>query len=135
MIKNIFFLLRTHQWLKNGFIFLPLFFGQKLLDYKILLSAVITFFAYSFMASGIYCLNDLIDIEADKKHPTKCNRPIASGAIAPWMAIFLIVCCIICAGSTTMLLDKHVRCHVIYILAIYFFQYSQLFVFETKSHC
>lgn len=69
-------LLRPQQWLKNSFIFLPLFFDHKLLDLKALLAAVIAFFAYSFAASGIYCMNDIIDVEADKKHPKKCKRPI-----------------------------------------------------------
>jgi 4-hydroxybenzoate polyprenyltransferase len=75
-------LLRPHQWLKNSFIFLPLFFDRRLLQVDYLLPAVIAFLAYSFAASSIYCFNDIYDAEADRLHPTKCRRPIASGAVS-----------------------------------------------------
>lgn len=61
--------------------FLPLIFGGGLLSVKPLLSAVIVFFCFSLMASAIYIVNDLADIDADRKHPVKKNRPVASGSI------------------------------------------------------
>ena len=57
-------LVRPKQWIKNGFIFLPLFFGGALLHTDALLAGLITFFAYSFAASSIYCFNDIFDVEA-----------------------------------------------------------------------
>ena len=120
MLKNLLLLLRPQQWLKNGFIFLPLFFDRKLFDGNALSYAVIAFFAYSFAASGIYCMNDLIDVESDKKHPQKCKRPIASGAIAPWMAVVLIFCCIGLSACMTMLLDNPAKWQVAAILVLYF---------------
>ena len=75
-------LVRPKQWIKNGFIFLPLFFGGALLHTDALLAGLITFFAYSFAASSIYCFNDIYDVEADRRHPVKCHRPIASGAVS-----------------------------------------------------
>ena len=75
-------LVRPKQWIKNGFIFLPLFFGGALLHADALLAGLITFFAYSFAASSIYCFNDIYDLEADRRHPVKCHRPIASGAVS-----------------------------------------------------
>lgn len=75
-------LVRPKQWIKNGFIFLPLFFGGALLHTDALLAGLITFFAYSFAASSIYCFNDIYDVEADRRHPVKCHRPIASGTVS-----------------------------------------------------
>lgn len=74
-------LLRPHQWVKNIFIFLPLFFGGYLFNLEDWINSIYAFFAYSFTASSIYCFNDIWDVEADRQHPKKCKRPIASGAI------------------------------------------------------
>jgi len=75
-------LIRPKQWIKNAFIFVPLFFGGALFHVDALLCGIITFFSFSFAASSIYCLNDIIDVEADRRHPVKCHRPIASGVIS-----------------------------------------------------
>lgn len=74
-------LIRPRQWVKNGFVFLPLFFSSELMDSGKFLSAFIAFVAFSLMASSIYCFNDLMDIEADRQHPVKCKRPLASGVL------------------------------------------------------
>ena len=75
-------LIRPKQWIKNMFIFVPLFFGGALFHTDALLAGLITFIAYSFAASSIYCFNDIYDVEADRRHPVKCHRPIASGAVS-----------------------------------------------------
>ena len=75
-------LIRPKQWIKNAFIFVPLFFGGALFHTDALLSGLVAFFAYSFAASSIYCFNDIFDVEADRRHPVKCHRPVASGAIS-----------------------------------------------------
>ena len=79
--SNIIKLIRLHQYIKNGFIFLPLFFASRITDTALLINAVIAFIAFSLTASAIYVLNDYRDIEDDKLHPTKKNRPLASGVI------------------------------------------------------
>lgn len=81
-MRQIMLLLRPHQWVKNSFIFLPLFFHGDLTNVPMLLNAVVAFFCYSFAASSIYCFNDIYDVEADRRHPKKCKRPIASGAVS-----------------------------------------------------
>lgn len=81
-MKNIIKLIRPHQWIKNTFVFFPMFFGGSLLNFDCLIAAIITFIAFSFTASSIYCLNDIVDVEADRRHPKKCHRPIASGDIS-----------------------------------------------------
>ena len=79
-------LIRPHQWVKNIFIFLPLFFDKKLLHIDSVVNALWAFIAFSLAASAIYCLNDIMDIEADKQHPKKRLRPLASGQISKQQA-------------------------------------------------
>lgn len=81
-MKNIIRLTRPYQWAKNIFILLPMFFGGALTDIHSAQMAMMAFFAYSFAASAIYCYNDIIDVEDDRKHSEKCHRPIASGALS-----------------------------------------------------
>lgn len=96
MIRNIFLLLRPHQWVKNTFCFLPLFFDRHVMDIEYLIPCAIAFLSFCFAASGIYCFNDIYDIEADRKHPKKCERPIASGAISKlWGYVIMVICWII----------------------------------------
>lgn len=81
-MRNIIRLTRPYQWAKNIFILLPMFFGGALTDSQSAIYAFMAFFAYSFAASAIYCYNDIIDVEDDRRHSEKCKRPIASGAIS-----------------------------------------------------
>lgn len=89
-MRNIIKLTRPYQWVKNAFIFMPLFFGGAFTDMKALTHAVIAFFAYSFAASAIYCYNDIIDVEDDRRHSVKCKRPIASGAVSVAMGYVIM---------------------------------------------
>ena len=118
-MKNIVILLRPQQWLKNGFIFIPLFFDHKLTDWYCLCSAILAFFAYSFAASAIYCLNDLIDVEADKRHPKKCKRPIAAGVISKAQALLLVALCLGVAFAIASMLDSYAQWKVMGILGVY----------------
>ncbi len=72
--------LRPHQWLKNILVFLPLIAGHRI-DADAILAAAIAFAAFSLVASGVYIINDLLDLPSDRAHPRKKNRPFASGAI------------------------------------------------------
>lgn len=80
-IRHIIKVARPTHWIKNIFVFLPVFFGGALLNTTELVAAALTFMSFSLAASAIYCLNDIIDVDADRAHPVKCKRPIASGAI------------------------------------------------------
>lgn len=93
--KKIITLLRPHQWLKNIFIFLPVFFDKHLTEFEYIIPAIVSFFSFCFAASGIYCFNDIYDAEVDKLHPKKRNRPIASGVITKTVAIFIALLSII----------------------------------------
>lgn len=92
-IKNYMKILRPKQWMKNFFVMLPLFFGGELFNGKALLAGAITFLAYSFAASSIYCFNDIHDVDDDRRHPVKCLRPIASGAVSAPVAYALMFIC------------------------------------------
>ena len=83
-------LMRPHQYIKNLFIFLPLFFAMKITDTALFTNAIIAFIAFSLTASAIYTLNDYHDIEEDRQHPKKKNRPLASGAISKSQAIVIM---------------------------------------------
>lgn len=81
-MKSLLKLIRPKHWVKNIFIFMPIFFGGALTDTTALTASIMAFFAYSFAASSIYCYNDIIDVEQDRRHSVKCHRPIASGAVS-----------------------------------------------------
>jgi decaprenyl-phosphate phosphoribosyltransferase len=91
-------LLRVHQWSKNLFIFLPAFFALKLYQPAVIHNCLLAFFGFSFLASAVYVFNDMLDIEEDKIHPKKRNRPLASGAVTVKEGIVLIVVLLIAAA-------------------------------------
>lgn len=90
-MKNILALIRPHQWVKNLIVMLPIFFSGQLFNISVLISGFIAFFSFSFAASSIYCLNDIIDVEEDRRHPIKCKRPLASGAVSIAQGYVLII--------------------------------------------
>ncbi|NNK87402.1 MAG: decaprenyl-phosphate phosphoribosyltransferase [Flavobacteriaceae bacterium] len=90
-LKNVVKLMRPHQYVKNLFIFLPLFFDGQITDLELLKEALLAFIAFSFTASSIYILNDYLDIAADLQHPAKKHRPLASGLISKKEAILLFI--------------------------------------------
>jgi 4-hydroxybenzoate polyprenyltransferase len=81
--------LRPKQWIKNFFIFLPVIFGGKLFEPAVVFHCVIAFFLFSFAASAVYLINDVIDIEKDKLHPIKKLRPITSGKVSLVQAVIM----------------------------------------------
>lgn len=79
-LKNYFNLMRVKHYIKNFLIFLPLFFNGGIFTYKII-NCILGFISFCFLSSIIYVINDINDIEEDKKHPIKKSRPLASGDI------------------------------------------------------
>lgn len=88
-MRNIIRIIRPHQWVKNFFVFIPLFFGGSLFDTADWLASSVAFVSFCLAASAIYCLNDIIDIDADRRHPRKCHRPIAAGLVGKTEAYVL----------------------------------------------
>ena len=81
-MNSFFKLIRVKHWLKNGLVFLPIFFSINLFNQDLLLKSFFSFIIFSLTASVVYIVNDMNDIEKDKLHPIKKNRPLASGAIS-----------------------------------------------------
>jgi len=100
LLKGIIISLRPHQWIKNGFLYAGIVFGGKFFDLEALILATAGFAAFCALASGIYYLNDLRDIEADRNHPTKRNRPIAAGIVPRSLA--LVIGILLIAGGLAL---------------------------------
>ena len=93
-MMNILKLIRIKHWIKNILIFLPLI-GARMFKMDSIYDCILAFFSFSFLSSFIYIINDLRDIEKDRMHPTKKNRPLASGKIKKGVAIiiaFVLLC-------------------------------------------
>ncbi len=73
--------MRPHQWLKNGLVFLPLLLAHQLNDPTLLAHALLGFISFSLCASSVYLLNDLVDLDNDRRHVSKRQRPFASGSL------------------------------------------------------
>lgn len=114
-IANVISLFRLHQYVKNLFIFAPLFFSFSY-NYKSFLLTLIAFILFSILASSIYIINDLLDIKEDRAHPTKKFRALASGAVSTFTAKIAII---ILAGfslSTSFFFNQQ----LFIVLLIYF---------------
>lgn len=90
MMKKYLKLLRVEQWVKNLFVFAPLFFSGNITNTDLFLKSLFAFAVFSLAASLVYIINDYSDIESDRKHPDKKDRPLASGAILKKTALFLM---------------------------------------------
>ncbi len=92
MLKNLIISIRPYQWAKNVLVFAALFFSLSFLDIRSVKLSIAAFISFCLVSSGIYLLNDIKDRHADKLHPTKKFRPIASGAFsAKHASIFLSI--------------------------------------------
>lgn len=105
-MKNIIRLIRPHQWVKNLVVLLPVFFGGALLHIESVYAGLVTALCFSFAASSIYCLNDIVDVDDDRQHPVKCHRPLASGAISITQGYTLMFLMFILSMLSTFLLRQ-----------------------------
>jgi decaprenyl-phosphate phosphoribosyltransferase len=123
-VKHILRLLRPKQYIKNALVFAPLFFSFSYGDPAMVMRSLEAFVCFCITASGIYILNDMKDVEEDRRHPEKKERPLASGAVGMRMAGVLTVaflgaaivisailstmlCLIVCAYIVTNLLYSY----------------------------
>lgn len=91
MIGGLLRTMRPQQWVKNLFVLAPVIYAQELFDPRRVLGAAAGFGCFCLLASAVYVLNDLMDVEADRAHPVKKNRPIASGAVSEGAAKVALV--------------------------------------------
>lgn len=102
MFTGLIKLIRPKQWVKNVFVLIPLFFGGELLNPHAVTTALLTFVSFCFAASSIYCLNDIVDVEADRRHPVKYKRPVAAGIVTVTQAWLLMVGFIVAAVAISL---------------------------------
>lgn len=95
-------LMRPHQWVKNGFVFVGLLFGHAWRDPALVMAALSAFGAFCLLSSAVYVVNDCVDRDQDRHHPDKRNRPLASGAVSMGAALALAAAC--AAASLTLAL-------------------------------
>ena len=126
-MTRLFALLRIHQWIKNCFIFLPMFFAQRLYDTSLYFELIIAFFGFSFVSSSVYIINDCQDLEFDKLHPKKSKRPIAAGDISKEKALIICVSLFITGVSIAYFLNKY-----FFGLMIIYFCLNLLYSFKFK---
>ena len=108
--------LRVHQWLKNLLLLIPLFASHQLNQKEAWISLLFAFLALSLCASSVYIANDLLDLESDRLHPRKRNRPFASGQIPAWVGAALAPVLVL-AG---LALGSRVGGHFLVWLEVYF---------------
>lgn len=111
--RQLYYLLRAmrpRQWVKNAFVFAAIAFSEARLwrfwnDPEPLLRVIGAFVAFCLAASAIYLVNDLVDIEKDRAHPRKRNRPLASGRLSPAVAVFAAVALIVAVVPLALWVD------------------------------
>lgn len=105
-MKAILQLLRPHQWIKNVFVLIPAFFAGKaaliIADHRL----AVAFVSFCLIASAVYILNDLFDVEKDKLHEIKRGRPLATGAVSKGTAVSLMIVLAVFAGVTAFLVSQ-----------------------------
>lgn len=110
-------MLRPQQWLKNVFVFMPMFFGSQLLNLDCWKASLLVALAFMLISSAIYCLNDIIDRKEDRAHPRKRLRPVASGEVSITTAGVLAGVLACGSFAIAMVCAQHV--HVVEILTVY----------------
>lgn len=139
MNRQIITLMRPHQWLKNLFVFMPLFFDRHATDWHYVWPCIVAFIAFCLSASGIYCFNDIHDAKADRLHPVKCMRPVACGAVSKrtaytamgiiWVAAFSLVA--LCGSGLIGTLLLYIIMNVAYCLKLKQIALLDVFIIAT----
>ncbi|MEJ7627740.1 MAG: decaprenyl-phosphate phosphoribosyltransferase [Ferruginibacter sp.] len=115
-MKQYIKLIRPKDWAKNMFIFIPVFFAGQILNVDLLVELMGGFLCFSLVASSIYIINDYRDIEEDRLHPVKQNRPLASGSVSKSAAILICILFLI----TGFTIAWFIRDKFLFVLLIYF---------------
>jgi 4-hydroxybenzoate polyprenyltransferase len=111
-------LLRPKQWVKNTFVSAGVIFGGQLQNPDLVRCMLLAVIAFCLMGSSVYVLNDYLDREADKAHPKKRHRPLASGAVTPAQGFSAGLLCFSAALLAAWLADPRVLCIVLLYFAI-----------------
>jgi len=123
--------MRPHHWLKNGLVFVPILLNHDVFDLDALSDGAVAFVSFSLLASAIYLLNDIVDVEADRRHPTKCKRPLAAGEITERQAYAMIPLLMVTAFALAWLLPQP-RLFLMALGAYLVLALAYLFVLKRK---
>jgi 4-hydroxybenzoate polyprenyltransferase len=105
-IRAVVVTMRPRQWTKNLALFVGIVFAQRLLTLSSFERAFVAFVVFCLASSSIYLLNDLLDLENDRQHPAKCERPLASGNLpASWAIVTIGILVLACAGLTLLIFN------------------------------
>ena len=127
MLKALLISIRPTQWVKNLIIFAPLVFAKQLFDQDKILLSTLAFAAFCLLAGAVYLLNDLMDIEKDRKHPEKCKRPLPSGDLSPSVAVSALVVMAAAALGASFWLDVRFG-----VFAVFYFANNLAYSFFLK---
>lgn len=128
-MKKYIDLLRVKHYIKNVLVFIPLFFGGVIFEKTLFLNACLGFIAFSAISSAIYILNDYRDIDKDRLHPKKKNRPLASGLISKKAATLLFLACL----SVAVIMSVEVGDYRAFLLLLLYFMLNLLYSMGLKN--
>lgn len=119
-MKDILKLIRPQQWIKNLFVFIPMFFSSELFNTGVFVNTLIMFVAFGFTASSIYCYNDIVDADDDRNHPEKCHRPIAAGKVSVGTAYRIMAVMFVLSVGTALFLPAPLMPSAMAVLLFYY---------------
>ena len=105
-ISNIIKAIRVHHWVKNILVFVPLLAAHKIMEADLAVASVVAFISFSLTASSVYVMNDLFDLEADRRHAIKKSRPLASGELSIYQGLVLVPVLLITGLIMAVLLSR-----------------------------
>lgn len=127
--------LRIHQWVKNVLIFVPLFLSQQITHVNVIAVGIFAFLSFSLCASSVYILNDLLDLENDRLHHQKKNRPLAKGDIPISHAIIALFMLLIVSFSLAIyllpLLFTLILCCYFTLTLLYSFRFKKMLLVDV----
>lgn len=103
-LKSIIKLMRPTQWIKNGFVFMPLVFSARMSSIDDLYSTIVMLIVFCLVSSTTYIFNDYMDMDRDRSHPVKKKRPLASGAVTPVQAGIAATALLVTSGGLMVLM-------------------------------
>ena len=123
-MKKYIKLMRVHHYIKNGLILLPLIFSMRLGDISLLTKTIIGVIAFCIISSAVYIINDIKDLESDRRHITKRNRPLASGEVSIKSAWVLASCLFVAAVFINIFASNYALNSWFYLFAYIAFNYG-----------
>ncbi len=128
--------MRPHQWLKNTLLFVPLILSHQLTRPELLFASAIGFMSFCLCASSVYLLNDMLDLDNDRTHQTKCKRPFASGELALVAGFVTVPALLIGAFLVSLLLPADFRLVLLIywlLTCLYSFALKRIFLLDVAT--